>query len=149
MARRRRPAQRSDSADAFIRESDQRTGTRDELAEHLAEAFERSIATGEMDDDLSDDALQPEEIGGPFIESAADREYGATRAGVTSDPDSTPSPVPEAVGSLVVASAEEEGQALEDATEKDEEADRPQPDAEQPSTLLGNKDALAEVSSRR
>jgi len=145
MARRRRLPERSDSADAFIRESDQRTGTRDELAEHLAEAFERSIATGEADDDR-DDELRPEEIGGPFIETAADREYGDTRASTDSDPEDPPNPVPEAVGSLVVASPEEEQQAIEDAMENDEDADHPPPDAERPSELVGNRDALSEAS---
>lgn len=147
MARKRRSSQRSDSADAFIRESEQTTGTQDDLAEHLAEEFTRSIATGEADDERVDDDLQPEEIGGPFIESAADREYGATRARTGPDPDSPPNPVPEAVGSLVVASPEEEQQAAEEAAERNEDVDQPPADAERPSQMLGDRDALSEASA--
>lgn len=144
MPRRTRPPRRSDSGDAFIRESEQRTGTRDELAEHLAEQFERSITTGEADDDTSDERLQLEEIGGPFIESAADREFGDTRA---STDDAEPNPVPEAVGSLVVASVDEEQEAVEeDAERTDGDVDAPPADAERPSQLIHSRDAIAEAS---
>ena len=114
MTRKTRPPQRSDSGDAFIPESDQKNGTQDDLAEHLAEQFERSVATGDPDD-VADDNLQLEEIGGPFIESAADQEFGSTR---TSTDDGEPSAVPEAVGSLAVASAEEEQEAVEEDVER-------------------------------
>jgi hypothetical protein len=145
MPRTRRPAQRSDSADAFIRESEQRTGTRDDLAEHLAEQFERSVTTGEADDDTSADGLQPEEIGGPFLESAAAVEYGATRT--SSVDEGMPNPVPEAVGSLAVASAEEEQEAVEQDTEQGDDVDSPEPDAERPSQFVGNRDAISGARS--
>ncbi len=145
MRRTAKPAGRSDSGDAFIRESEQRTGTRDELAEHLAEQFERSITTGEADDDPTDDSLHVEEIGGPFIESSADREFGDTR---NSTDDGEPSPVPEAVGSLAIASPDEEHEAVEDEVERTgDDVDRPPPDAERPSQLVGSHDAIAEARS--
>jgi len=143
MTRKTRPPQRSDSGDAFIPESDQKNGTQDDLAEHLAEQFERSVATGDPDD-VADDNLQLEEIGGPFIESAADQEFGSTR---TSTDDGEPSAVPEAVGSLAVASAEEEQEAVEEDVERGGDVDRPDPDAEQPSQVVASRDALAKARS--
>lgn len=145
MRRTRKPAERSDSADAFIRESEQKTGTKDDLAEHLAEQFERSVTTGETDDDTPDEGLQPEEIGGPFIESAADREYGTTRTSTVDD--EAPNAVPEAVGSLAVASAEEEQEVVEQEVEQGDDVDRPEPDAERPSRVLANRDAISRTSS--
>ncbi len=137
-----RPPRRSDSGDAFIRESDQRRGTKDDLAEHLAEEFERSIATGEADDNQEDESIEAEEIGGPFIESAADREFGATRSSSSPDAEATPNPVPQAVGPLAVASAEEEQEAVEQDVERGGDVDRPEPDAERPSRLVRDRDAL-------
>lgn len=146
MASTRRPRERSDSGDAFIRESDQRTGTSDDLAEQLAEEFERSIATGEADDNRSDDGLEPEEIGGPFIESAADREFGATRS-APPDPETTLNPVPEAVGGLAVASAEEEQEEVEEDDEQRRDVDHPEPDAEQPSQMVEPLETLSKAAS--
>jgi hypothetical protein len=73
-----RPKTRKDDANAFITEADQATGTRDDLAEHLAEEFLRSASSGEdMEEDARDEVLA-EEIGGPFIESGPEEEFGTS-----------------------------------------------------------------------
>ena len=149
-SRSRTAARRSDTGDAFIPESEQRTGTLDDLAEELAEQFGRSITTGEPDDNRSDD-LEPEEIGGPFIESTGDREFGATRS-TLAELDTGRNPLPEAVGGLVVASAEEEQQEFElQEDEQTGDVDHPEPDAEKPSQIVDGRDALlgAQSASRR
>ncbi len=68
---------RSDDADAFIRDPDsgRPARTRDDLAVTLGQEFVTSATTGE---DVADEDLEqevPEEVGGPFLESDASREY--------------------------------------------------------------------------
>ena len=70
--------QRSDHADAFIRESDHGAEMHDDLAQHLAEEYLRSAATGDEPEELSREELLAEELGGPFIESRAEQEFGTT-----------------------------------------------------------------------
>jgi hypothetical protein len=68
--------QRRDDANAFIPESSLRTGTGDELAQQLAEGHQRAVTTGEDDAEDARDALQTEEIGGPFLVSGPEEEFG-------------------------------------------------------------------------
>jgi hypothetical protein len=162
-----RPKTRKDDANAFITEADQATGTRDDLAEHLAEEFLRSASSGEdMEEDARDEVLA-EEIGGPFIESGPEEEFGtslepevgeASGGGFTpaisildtipgarargtsrstagggrrspagersarggSPEDGEPSALPEAVGSLAIAGADELDEAAQDESEDDD-----------------------------
>jgi hypothetical protein len=170
-----RPKARKDDADAFITEAEAATGTPDDLAEHLAEEFLRSASSGEdMEEDARDEVLA-EEIGGPFIESGPEEEFGtslepevgeASGGGFTpeypgtirgtipgkltgtnpgrargsrsaagggrrgpastrsvrggSPEDGEPSALPEAVGSLAIAGADELEEAAEDELEDDD-----------------------------
>jgi hypothetical protein len=168
-----RPKTRKDGADAFITEADQVTGTPDDLAEHLAEEFLRSASSGEdMEEDARDEVLA-EEMGGPFIESGPEEEFGtslepelgeASGGGITAGlpgargratgstgrstagvgrrrppgslrarggsaeardvgdagEDGEPSALPEAVGSLAIAGADELDEAAEDEAEDDD-----------------------------
>lgn len=68
---------RSDDADAFIRDSDsgRPAQSRDVLAVTLGREFVSSATSGE---DVGDEELEqevPEDVGGPFLESDASREY--------------------------------------------------------------------------
>lgn len=113
--------QRSDDADAFIRESDHGATVHDDLAQHLAEEYLRSAASGEERDELSRDELLAEELGGPFIESRAEQEFGTTMTRAKPDPEHEASALPQAVGSLAVAGLEEELEAAETRKEQGEE----------------------------
>jgi hypothetical protein len=68
---------RSDDADAFIRDPDSGgpVQSRDNLADTLGREFVTAATTGEnaADEDLEQEV--PEEVGGPFLESKASREY--------------------------------------------------------------------------
>lgn len=68
---------RSDDADAFIRHPDsgRRVKSRDALAVTLGQEFVTAATTGE---DVADEDLEqevPEDVGGPFLESDASREF--------------------------------------------------------------------------
>ena len=163
-----RPKTRKDGADAFITEADQVNGTPDDLAEHLAEEFLRSASSGEdMEEDARDEVLA-EEMGGPFIESGPEEEFGTSlepelgeasgggfmrgisgaqasgtgrstagvgrrkppgersarqgnvEGGGEPGEDGEPSALPEAVGSLAIAGADELDEAAEDEPEDDD-----------------------------
>jgi len=137
----RRKSQRSDDGNAFIPESALRTGTSEALAQQLAEGHQRAVTTGEDDAESARDALQTEEIGGPFIVSGAEEEFGDTMtegSGHSNDLESEANPLPEAVGSLAIASpeeAEEERESVEAREEQTGDADLPDPDAEPPSRV--------------
>jgi hypothetical protein len=109
---------RSDGADAFIPASAQISGTSDDLAEHLAEQYLREASGDESEEGVGDDVVS-EELGGPFVESAPEEEYGATRRGESGDhvrPDgtgrwvggSTRNPFPQAVGPLAIPATDED-----------------------------------------
>jgi hypothetical protein len=117
--------QRSDDGNAFLPESAARTGTDEELAELLAEAHQAAVITGESLDDGANDVLEPEEIGGPFVETDRAQEFGDTRHDPVDD-EYEPNSLPQAVGSLAVASPEEEAEAVEVEDSGDVDA----PDAE-------------------
>lgn len=128
---------RSDDGNAFIPESDQRTGTRDELAEHLAEEHQRAVITGESndDDDVVEDVLA-EAMGGSYVVSAAAEEFGRTAQDPSLGPDVEQNPLPQAVGSLAIASLEEERDAVEARQEETGDADLPDPDSEEESRMV-------------
>jgi hypothetical protein len=71
--------------------------------------------------------------------------YGATRTSTVDE--GLPNPVPEAVGSLAIASAEEEQAAVEQDVEQCDDVDSPEPDAERPSQFLGSRDAISGTKS--
>jgi hypothetical protein len=118
--------ERSDGADAFIPESAQISGTSDGLAESLAEQYLREASGDDSEDGARDDVV-PEELGGPFVESGPQDEYGPTRQG-RSDGDvevddagrlasgATRNPMPQAVGPLALAGPDEEAQEAQDET---------------------------------
>jgi len=101
MSRKKRKAvERSDTADAFVPEPDGRSGpVNDDLAEYLGEIF---VATATGSDDgggvLQEDVVL-EELGGPFVETAAGDEFGATRSGRSPDDPGDPEAFPTAVRS--------------------------------------------------
>ena len=128
MKRTRQRRQRSDDGNAFLPESAARTGAGDELADLLAENHQAAITTGEALDDQSRDQLTAEEIGGPFVESASQREFGATALSQADEGETERNSLPEAVGPLAIASAEEEAAEIE--AREDESGDVDPPDAE-------------------
>ena len=112
--------ERSDGADAFIPESAQISGASDDLAEFLAEQYLREASGDDSEDGARDDVVS-EELGGPFVESGPQEEYGATRKGVKSSkartdasgrlgPVPTRNPMPQAVGSLAIAAPDEDAE---------------------------------------
>ena len=114
--------ERSDGGDAFIPESAQISGTPDDLAEfsgeqYLREALDDDSGEGSRDEELT------EELGGPFVESRPEEEFGPTRrsgnaAEIRAELEEAPTrplrcPLPEAVASLAVAAPDEDGQGEE------------------------------------
>ena len=152
-------SERSDDANAFIPESALKNGTQDDLAQQLAEEHQLSVTTGEDDAEEEREMMRAEEMGGPFIESEATEEFGATmtsEATVDADtPEVEVNPLPEAVGALAIASAEEAEEAREEAREAVEareeqtgDVDLPDPNAEPPSRVEPNIARLLAPSSR-
>jgi hypothetical protein len=135
MPRKIRVKERSDDGNAFIPESDQRTGTRDELAEHLAEEHQREVITGESNSDDVDDTLA-EEMGGSYVVSGAEDEFGKTAFDPNVASDGEKNPLPQAVGPLAIASLEEERDAIEAQEEQTGDVDLPDPDAEAESRMV-------------
>lgn len=92
--------ERSDDADAFIRHPDSRrhTTTHDDLAVTLGQEFVTSATTGE---DVADEDLEqevPEDVGGPFLESDASREFDP-HADASNPAGATKEALPTAMGS--------------------------------------------------
>lgn len=92
---------RSDSADAFFPDpGDGPARVPDDLAEFLAEDFVKSATTGEDSEDDDMEAVVPEELGGPFIETTGNEEFA--RGTDDSNPeDATQEPLPRAVHGLI------------------------------------------------
>jgi hypothetical protein len=141
MTKNRRANPRSDDGNAFIPESDQRTGTLDELAEHLAEEHQRAVITGESGDDEVDDTLA-EEMGGSYLLSNADEEFGDTAMDPSGAAGVEKNPLPQAVGPLAIASIEEERDAVESLEEQTGDVDLRDPDAEEESRMVPEPPAL-------
>ena len=118
--------ERSDGGDAFIPESAQITGTPDGVAEIMGEQYLRG-ASGDECEGYTYDEEVTEELGGPFVESRPDEEFGSTRETEntsiqgkgTRQPTTHPLrvPLPQAVGPLAVAGPDEdvdEGESVSD-----------------------------------
>jgi hypothetical protein len=141
MTKNKRANPRSDDGNAFIPESDQQTGTRDELAEHLAEEHQRAVITGESGEDEVDDTLA-EEMGGPYILSSAEEEFGDTAMDPSGSAGVEKNPLPQAVGPLAIASLEEERIAVEALEEQAGDVDLPEPDSEEESRMVPEPPAV-------
>jgi hypothetical protein len=158
MTKKKRQDERAHDGDAFIRESEQQTGSREDLSELLGEGFLRSATSGDDVVEEERDAVVPEELGGPFLESDGGEEFGRTVAGIPGDEEeeraAESAAFPEAVGALGVASLDErgarapdDGEVLdEDEEEEDEEA--LQADAEVPSDLEPDSEVLEPETER-
>ena len=120
--------ERSDGGDAFIPESAQISGTSDGVAELMAEQYLRGASGDECEEDPRDEEV-PEELGGPFIESRPEDEFGSTRKPEDPSIESKESrqatthplriPLPQAVGPLAIAGPDEdadEGESVSDRT---------------------------------
>jgi hypothetical protein len=119
--------ERSDGGDAFIPESAQSSGTSDGVAELMAEEYLRGASGDECAEDTRD-AEVSEELGGPFVESRPEDEFGpARRAKDTTtlsqwtrlqSPHPLRIPLPQAVGSLAVAAPDEDVADFESAADR-------------------------------
>ena len=118
--------ERSDGGDAFIPESAQISGTSDGVAELMAEQYLRGASGDECEEDTRDEEV-PEELGGPFVESRPEEEFGSTRKVEDSSTRCKGTrrsaihtlriPLPQAVGPLAVAGPDEdadEGESVSD-----------------------------------
>jgi hypothetical protein len=151
MAKRRRQSSEHD-ADAFIRASEAGTGSHEELSEFLAEEFLRSATSGEEDTEEALDAVVPEELGGPFIESDAGEEFGRTAVGLPDDAEeergAEPSAFPSAVGPLAVAGLDEreargpEDDAILDEDDEEEKEEELQASSEPASDVEPDSEVL-------
>ena len=109
--------ERSDGGDAFIPESAQVSGTSDGVAELMAEQYLRGARGDECEGDTRDEEVS-EELGGPFVESRPQEEFGSPQGAEDLDiegkgarqPTTQPlrSPLPQAVGPLAVAGPDED-----------------------------------------
>jgi hypothetical protein len=119
--------ERSDGGDAFIPESAQISGTSDGVAELMAEEYLRGASGDECADDTRDEEVT-EELGGPFVESRPEEEFGSTRKTEatsiqgkgTRQPTTHPLriPLPQAVGPLAVAGPDEDADDGESASDR-------------------------------
>ena len=139
--------QRSDDGNAFLPESAAQTGTDDELAEFLAQAHQAAVIKGEDLDDDSHDVLQAEEVGGPFLETDPEQEFGTTRRDLV-DGEFEPSSLPEAVGPLAIASPEEEAEAVDAEAEWSGAPDPPDAEGEAASQLEPDPTLIAATTRR-
>jgi hypothetical protein len=119
--------ERSDGGDAFIPESAQISGTSDGVAELMAEQYLRGASGDECEEDTRDEEV-PEELGGPFVESRPEEEFGSTRKVEDSNtyskgarqPTTHPLriPLPQAVGPLAIAGPDEDVDEEESASDR-------------------------------
>jgi hypothetical protein len=118
---------RSDDADAFIRDPDSGpVMTSDNLADTLGREFVESATAGE--DMASEDFEQEvtEEVGGPFLESEASREY-APRPDESNPPGATREALPTAMGRGPPTQVDLE-EAEENPDAEDNEGSEPEPE---------------------
>ena len=102
---------RSDDAHAFI--PDPSEGGKlpdDDLSERLGEEFIEAATSGEEPDDERLDAVVPEEIGGPFVETTADEEI-AFGTDPSNPQDAMREPLPRAIGEGPAQGRDPEGLA--------------------------------------
>ncbi len=138
-------ARRSDDADAFIPESAPANGAGDDLAQLLAENHQLSVITNEDEEEEARDAPRTEEMGGPFVETSSAEEFGPTMSGAGTEPEGEAASLPEAVGPLAIASAEEETEDLETLAERSADVDPPDAQGEPPSHLEPDIAAVARM----
>jgi hypothetical protein len=114
---------RPDSGDAFIADpGDGPARTRDDLAEALAEDFLRTATSGEYGGEPLGEVV-PEELGGPFIETDARKEF-ADDVDESNPLDATAEALPQAVGGLAQPPAQESGTDPEEASlDEDDDED--------------------------
>ena len=90
--------ERSDSAHAFIPVPGEHIGpVDDDLAEYLGENFLASATGGDDSGDALQDDVVAEELGGPFIETDAESEFGTSRTASAADDAVEAEPFPTAV----------------------------------------------------
>ena len=76
--KKKRPAERSDRANAFVTEPETGQGARpDDLSEYLGENFVSSVTGGEDSDELLHDDPNLDELGGPFVETDEGVEFSS------------------------------------------------------------------------
>lgn len=98
---------RQDKADAFIPDpGDGPARVPDDLAEALAEGYLASATSGEDASDEVLDQVVPEELGGPFIETTGEEEFG-TDVDESNPIDAEAEPLPRAVAGLARRSDDE------------------------------------------
>ena len=89
---------RHDSAAAFLPEPDGgRLTAPDDLAELLAEDFVMGVTSGTDADGDEHEEVVPEELGGPFVETAASTEF-AGGTDESNPEDASQEPLPRAMG---------------------------------------------------
>ena len=140
-------SERSDHADAFLRESELSSGAGDDLAQRLGEEYLKSAAGGDDAEEESREQQMIEEMGGPFLESRAEDEFGhrGRRSTVETRIEEEASALPQAVGSLAIGSAEEGLEASEERNERGDDDEAPgldDPEAEPESRLLDDYQRL-------
>jgi hypothetical protein len=149
MAKKRHRAEHD--ADAFIRASEQGTGSREDLSELLGEEYVRAVTSGDDVGENDRDAVVPEELGGPFLESDGGEEFGRTRFGMADDAEeersAEPNAFPEVVGALGVASVDERearvpGEAVLDDDDEEQVEEQRQAGAEPASEIEPDRQAL-------
>lgn len=127
---------RSDDADAFIRESDMAKGTKDDLAENLAQQYLKEASSGQESDEEGKDELLEEDLGGPYVFTSSEQEFAKKAVPVAGGGPVELNALPQAVGPLAIASADEEVEAAETSREQgEEESDYIDPQAEPESQL--------------
>lgn len=156
MAKRKRKAGQHD-ADAFIRESEQHTGSHEDLSEQLGQDYLKAVTSGDDVAEDERDRVVPEELGGPFVESETSAEFGRTLAGLPEDEGEEgageASAFPEAIGPLGIAAPDERETRTStetfDPIGEDEAEETHQPEAEVPSDFEPNAEALDPKGSPR
>jgi hypothetical protein len=153
MTNKRRNGGHGHDGDAFIRESEQRTGSREDLSEFLGEEYLRAVTSGEDSGEEARNAVAPEEVGGPFLETEGGEEFGRTVSGLPDDEEeereAEASAFPGAVGSLgVAAPGEREAWVVDDALDEDEDEEVRQAEAEVPSGVELDSEVLEPETER-
>ena len=98
--KKQKPPERSDGANAFISVPEQRGGpVDDDLAEYLGETFIASATGSDDSNDALQDDVVVEELGGPFVETDAESEFGASRTAAAPEGDVEVEAFPTAVRS--------------------------------------------------
>jgi len=111
-------------------------GTQDDLAENLAEQFLKEVSTGQEVDEEDKDELLQENLGGPFVFTRPEQEFAKKTVPIEAGGPDELNALPQAVGSLAIASADEEVEAVETCREQgEEESDYVDPESEPESRL--------------